>query len=104
MYASDMIYMIFKNIQEEYEQNRAVMADARRNGARADSMPARDRRPEPAEGRPASGRTGEENPSSGSRKWVWAGVGVAALAAGVGAYLIFSGDPQVTVKEKEVRF
>ncbi|MEO6097850.1 MAG: hypothetical protein ABIW76_20210 [Fibrobacteria bacterium] len=103
MYASDMIYMIFKNIQEEFEQNRKPTPDRGRKHARADSMPVRESQPEPEVARPRPQRATKESASSG-KKWVWTGVAVTAVAAGVGAYFIFSAEPQSTVTGKEVQF
>jgi len=104
MYASDMIYMIFKNIQEEFEQNRAVISNSRRSSNQADSMP----KPNPSEvaagPAPRPLASGEEAQSSGSRKWIWAGAAVATVAAGVGAYYLLTQQPQVTLKEKDVAF
>jgi hypothetical protein len=103
MYASDMIYMIFKNIQEEFEQNRELRSDMPRHAARADSMPARQSGPAAEDQPPRRDRTGEENPS-GKKAWVWTGAAVAAVAVGVGAYFLMSAEPQTTVKDREVNF
>jgi hypothetical protein len=103
MYASDMIYMIFKNIQEEFEQNRTLLSDTRRDKARADSIPAHEPKPEPENVRPSPGRPGGEQASE-RKKWIWTGAAVAAVAAGVGAYYLVSAEPQANVKEKEVGF
>jgi hypothetical protein len=106
MYASDMIYMIFKNIQEEFEQNRELRSDMPRhaaNAANADSMPARQTGPVAEDPPPRRDRTGEEHPS-GKNAWVWTGAAVAAVAVGVGAYFLMSAEPQTTVKDREVDF
>jgi len=103
MYASDMIYMIFKNIQEEFETNRPLAAKARRNAEAADSMPTAHKQ-EVAESPSQPRRSGEEAHSSGGKKWVWAGAAVASLAAGVGVYYLLTEAPQVTTKEKDVAF
>jgi hypothetical protein len=103
MYASDMIYMIFKNIQEEYEQSRMYITKDNRKNTRADSMSA-------AGGKSGSDGDGQrperaaQAKSEGGHKWVWTGATVAAIAAGVGVYYIFSADPQTTVKEKDTSF
>jgi hypothetical protein len=102
MYASDMIYMIFKNIQEEFETNRPLAAKARRNAEAADSLPAAHTQ-EVAESPSRPRRSGEEEHSSG-KKWIWAGAAVASLAAGVGVYYLLTEQPQVTTKEKDVAF
>jgi hypothetical protein len=104
MYASDMIYMIFKNIQEEFEQNRATIEGPRRNTDQPDSMPARNPS-EVAAGSPIRTRgSGEEAQPSGGKKWIWAGAAVVTLAAGVGAYYMLTGQPHTTVTEKDVAF
>lgn len=66
MYASDMIYMIFKNIQDEFETKRARLG------------------PE----RPAAKPPEKEPKGSGLRTGIW--IGAAVLAVGVGAYLILA--------------
>jgi hypothetical protein len=98
MYASDMIYMIFKNIQEEYEQNRMQMSARypERNGraGTADSA--------------ASGTSdtpaGSEPAAKGSHKkaWIWTGAAVAAVAAGVGAYYLIASEPSTEVQPHPV--
>lgn len=103
MYASDMIYMIFKNIQEEFEENRPLAEKARRNAQPADSMPAQNHSRDIAESPSQPRRSGEEEHSSG-KKWIWAGAAVASLAAGVGVYYLLTEQPQVTTKEKDVAF
>jgi len=104
MYASDMIYMIFKNIQEEFEQNRATIAGPKRPADQPDSMPTRNHS-EVATGTQTRTRgSGEEVQSSGGKKWIWAGAAVVTLAAGVGAYYLLTEQPQVTVKEQDVPF
>jgi hypothetical protein len=65
MYASDMIYMIFKNIQDEFETNRARLSNA-------------DSSEHP--------RPGPDKPKSGSHLGLW--IGAAVLAAGAGTYLL----------------
>jgi hypothetical protein len=103
MYASDMIYMIFKNIQEEFEQNRDLNANARRTPDQDGSMPKSNATQAAAEPAPRSRTSGEEAQASGSRKWIWAGAAVFTLAAGVGAYYLLTEQPQ-TVKDKDVEF
>jgi hypothetical protein len=95
MYASDMIYMIFKNIQEEYEQNRMQLAARypERRGAVAMS---------PEAG--SQGTSGSEPASKGSdrRAWIWTGAAVAAVAAGVGVYYLFASEPDPEVRSHAV--
>ncbi|MEO7426187.1 MAG: hypothetical protein ABI036_13450 [Fibrobacteria bacterium] len=103
MYASDMIYMIYKNIQEEFEQNRALAAPEK-NADQADSMPTRNQTPLAAENQARSRAPKEEARASGSKKWVWAGAAVVTVAAGAGAYYLLSQKPKQTVTENEVQF
>lgn len=104
MYASDMIYMIFKNIQEEFEQNRMLLGDARHRPVRDENMPARDNlenRPE----RPSHPhKPHAREKASGGKGWVWAGATVAAVAVGVGAFYLINADSEPKVNRTEVEF
>ena len=97
MYASDMIYMIFRNIQDEFEQNRMFMGMQSQNRLRNDSL---------AEARPKKDSV-QANPkvasqSSGGAKWIWGGAAVATVAAGVGAYFLLNEQqPKVVRKGSE---
>jgi hypothetical protein len=70
MYASDMIYMIFKNIKDEIDQARM-----RPTAGHADTLPRHD--PEGSKGHP----------------WIWAGAGAALVAVGATAYFILNEEP-----------
>ncbi len=101
MYASDMIYMIFRNIQEEYEQNRAYMAMQGRGRSGGDSLTAGSGPRAKKDSSGPAGR-GEAPRVSGGKKWVWGGVAVATVAAGVGAYYLINGaEPKVAHKDFE---
>lgn len=84
MYASDMIYMIFKNIQDEFEAARTRLD-------RADSMLVKNNRPAPhPEPEPK-----EKPKQGGSSTYVWAGAtGAALVMAGVATYWAFSDEPK----------
>jgi hypothetical protein len=86
MYASDMIYMIFKNIQDEFEQNRRKMSNNDNNahpiGTEKDPK--------------VSERQGN------GKAWVWAGTAVAVAAAGVGAYFLLTEEPKSSTRVHEV--
>jgi len=101
MYASDMIYMIFKNIQEEYEQNRnSINAQGQLRVARDTTASSKTKR-EPEDAEAQRPKIGAQN--SRSNTWIWTGAAVATVAAGVGAYILLSdGQPKVT--QKEARF
>lgn len=92
MYASDMIYMIFKNIQDEFDATRMRLDRAEKNwkGTQGDTMPV-------AKTAIPKG----ESKTSGSHTLVWVGAGTVAVAAGVAAYFIFSDSPQTTQLDTE---
>jgi hypothetical protein len=85
MYASDMIYMIFKNIQDEFDATRMRLGRAEKNwkGNQVDSMPVAKSNPAKTESKPSEGHT-----------LAWVGAGSAVVAAGVAAYFIFSDTPE----------
>jgi hypothetical protein len=82
MYASDMIYMIFKNIQDEFESNRMRLADAD-NAANGNSQAH-------SNGKDPGRRKNEAGISSGSTAFWVGATAVAAVAVGIGAYFILS--------------
>ncbi len=87
MYASDMIYMIFKNIKGEYEQNHMLFSEQLkskddRGGGRASN----------------EGSSKEPARPSGSKAWVWAGSAAVLVAVGVGAYLMLA-EPKTVNKD-----
>jgi len=85
MYASDMIYMIFKNIQEEFEQNRMQLTLHPTGGGDPKPDTSHSPKPSPKEG------------SSGGTAWIWTGAAVVTVAAGVGAYFLLTNDPKTAV-------
>ena len=96
MYASDMIYMIFKNIQDEYDL--AQMKLKRAQGLRHDTV---DQNPPPE---PRENRAGKSESGHGY-KWVpW--TVVAAIAVAGGTYLAVSmidDEPETRTKENVVK-
>jgi hypothetical protein len=98
MYASDMIYMIFKNIQEEYVQKRRRFSANNQDESKRDSLakPDSGRGSPKSETQPKSGSTAR----SGTKKWIWTGVAAAALVGGIGAYFLLND----TAPEKVVEF
>jgi hypothetical protein len=99
MYASDMNYMIFKNIKEEYEQTRMAKGPQRWNATPDGWSDAK----QGASDSRKPGRVRETRPSGNGKKWIWAGVAAATVAVGAGAYVMMK-DEQSTPAEKEVRF
>lgn len=89
MYASDMIYMIFKNIQDEFESTRVRLDRAEDHVAqnnRREPMPKQDPEPEPK---------ASPGNKSGHAAVFWVGA-TAIAAAGVATYFIFSDEPKTT--------
>jgi hypothetical protein len=90
MYASDMIYMIFKNIQDEFEIKKAKFMSQSPDGIR----------PEPI----GKGLQADSNPklaetSSIGKTLIWVGASGAVLAAGVFAYIALDpGEKTVSTK------
>jgi hypothetical protein len=100
MYASDMIYMIFKNIQEEYQQKRMRIAKQVQGEGGKDTIVKTVPKRETGEfDTLASGKP--SGSSRGSKKWVWAGVGAATVAAGIGAYILLNDEAKAPNKEVE---
>jgi hypothetical protein len=85
MYASDMIYMIFKNIQDEFEQNRRKMS-----GNNTAHPIGTEKDPKVSEGH------------GNGKAWIWAGTAAAVAAAGVGAYILLSEEPKSSTRVHEV--
>jgi hypothetical protein len=78
MYASDMIYMIFKNIQDEFETNRARFDQAREHAKGSEQTVPQNQsvaKPDSAE--------------SGSHRHLGLWIGAGALVAGIGGYFLF---------------
>lgn len=91
MYASDMIYMIFNNLTEEFQATRGKRGNAPRTaaaGTNAAASPATEAAPA---GTPAARE--EEDGSSGNRKTLyWVAGGAAGVAAAVGLFFLLSGE------------
>jgi hypothetical protein len=92
MYASDMIYMIFRNIQDEFEmaRRRLAKADTGLGGGHGT----------PVNGRPEAAKAKPAKPGPSRAIWVGAGATVAA-AAGVATWYYFSDEPKTTVRNHE---
>ena len=92
MYASDMIYMIFKNIQDEFDATSVRLGRAEKNwkNSQSDSMPIA-KTPAP-----------KTDPKPSNRHTLaWVGAGTAVVAAGVAAYFIFSDSPETRTVNAE---
>ncbi len=86
MYASDMIYMIFKNIQDEFDQTRGRLS-------RAEDHVAENRRTD--DQTPPPHKAGSQDTEDGKHSHAtlyWIGAG--AAVTGVAAYFLFAGDPK----------
>jgi hypothetical protein len=91
MYASDMIYMIFKNIQDEFESTRTRMERAQDHvRGNLQSTP-----PDSAKGRRESGPKVAK--SGGNSGWYWLGAAGVAAAAGATAYFMLAEQPAKVV-------
>jgi len=92
MYASDMIYMIFKNIQDEFDATRMRLGRAEKNwkDSQSDSMPVPKTQAFQPEAKPKGGNT-----------LAWVGTGTAVVAASVAAYFMLSDSPQTTKLDSE---
>jgi hypothetical protein len=80
MYASDMIYMIFKNIQEEYAASHAKYA-------RAQGLMEDNRKDEPKPPGPARPER-EPAPRASRAAYYWIGATCVAVGIGVAAYIV----------------
>jgi len=92
MYASDMIYMIFKNMQDEFESNRVRLDHAEElvRGNQETGPSKRDSIPAVARKAPESGKA-----------WMWVGAGAAVVGAGIGAFFMFSDEPQTVTRNSQ---
>ncbi len=87
MYASDMIYMIFKNIQDEFDTNRMRLAKAE-DLVKGNSQTEPNRQ-EPEQHKAIAG-------DSNGHTVLWVGATAAVVAVGVGAYFLLSNGPKTT--------
>ena len=88
MYASDMIYMIFKNIQDELDATRRKYDRAEQHVAE-NSKQGQD-----SESGAASKTSKEKSAADGNGTGYWIGATGAVVAAGVAAYFIFGDSPE----------
>lgn len=98
MYASDMIYMIFRNIQEEFATTQAKLTRAQGHVDGNQTSP----RDEPVETRTNErSRSAEAKP--GTRKlgpWIMGGSIALAVGVGVGVYLLNQEEPAKVVNQE----
>ncbi len=90
MYASDMIYMIFKNIKDEFD---ATHTQNQKPGAVATSNQSN-----PKSTSPSEKKKSESGPSKSSHRstYYWMGGGVALVGAGIATYFLTK-EPETTV-------
>ena len=98
MYASDMIHLIFRNVQEEFEAKRRLVVPAQDPAVAASAAPGTGSSPEP---RPAEPVAGTQKKDSGSRKTVFLAAAGATVAVGALAlfFLLGEDDPGTRVIE-----
>lgn len=99
MYASDMIYMIFKNIQDEYEEARGRLH-------RAESHVSGNSQPHPTDHPPMERQApAKPAPSSshGNHAIYWTGAAALTVAAGVTAYFLLADEPVDTQRDHGVQ-
>jgi hypothetical protein len=87
MYASDMIYLIYRNIQEEYEKKHGKVAIAEPVDSAAAAPPAAEPEPVPA---PVAAPAAPKR----NRTLYWAAGGAAVAAGAAGLLFILLDDPQ----------
>jgi len=90
MYASDMIYMIFKNIQDEFEASRRTLT---RSDSTLGEGPEKGQKEKPA----SQAMTPDQNRKTNS-SFVWVGATVAVAAAAAGTWYILAFEPKVESK------
>ena len=102
MYASDMIYMIYRTIQDEFEQSRMFAELQRQGHAKTDTVSPLPESQAKRDSDRANRQAAAAPRSSGGKKWLWGGAAVAAVAAGVGAYFLINDEPpKVVSKDSE---
>jgi hypothetical protein len=83
MYASDMIYMIFKNIQDEFETNRLKLEHAQDLvKGNTETAPKHQTKQTQQTSEPPKAST-----ESNSHTGLW--IGAAVVAAGIGGYFVY---------------
>jgi hypothetical protein len=84
MYASDMIYMIFKNIKDEFD---LAQLKLQRVNALKDASLTPATKPPKENTEPATGGSKRPALSKSNHTWIWWTAGAVALGAGVGIFL-----------------
>jgi hypothetical protein len=101
MYASDMIYMIFKNIQDEYELAQMKLKRAQDLQAEA-NLTGNGARENEDQKNPASTH-GSGRPSvSNAKTFIWLGAAAVMIGAGVAVYVLADG-PKAKATNYEVK-
>jgi hypothetical protein len=91
MYASDMIYMIFKNIQDEFQTQRGRYAHAQEL-VEGNQQTGQEGKQPPSEEKPKT------EPASSKHTLAWVGATGAIAAAGVAAYILLTPGGTKTVQ------
>lgn len=97
MYASDMIYMIFKNIQDEFEATRVRLTHA-------DSLVKGNAQtgPNPTSAQPKPGQPAGDPEKGGGHAALWIGATGAVVVAGVAAFFLLSEKPSVNTTDHPI--
>lgn len=100
MYASDMIYMIFKNIQDEFETNRVRLDNAEQlvmgNNQKSPSP-----KNDSTHGDTIPDRQSKLDASGGNAVYWWMG-GIALVAGIGGGYYLYSQQSETSAKDTEI--
>lgn len=92
MYASDMIYMIFRNIQEEFTMNHGMPSTKNPSPSPGPDSPSNRNAPGSTPAKPGRGKT-----------YAWVGAAAVAVGAGVTLYVMSNNAPSDTRKNHEVK-
>lgn len=94
MYASDMIYMIFKNIKDEFDMSQAKMKNANKQLHGGQPEP----EPEPT----PKGKQAKSGDSEKSMSWIGWTAGALAAAGGVALYIHMNEEEAKPIKQGNV--
>jgi hypothetical protein len=99
MYASDMIHLIFRNVQEEFEAKRRLLVPAQEPVATASAAPGPGPSPEPQPTGPAAAAPKKD---SGHRKTIFLAAAGASVAVGALALFFLLGEDDPGTRTIEI--